>query len=154
MEEVFKCGTPNFSTRIRVFHTFPELKTRLPSPRESIRAAIALSQSARSAHSCPVGTHKAFRQRFAGRSPTVFDKTQRHSKNESLLSAALFPLEETNAVSGTVWTRSKFAVARLSDILHGNYRYKYRNLPLHRTSSLGSLPYFFYVCNRFFTFYL
>ena len=37
-------------------------------------------------------------------------------------SAALFPLEETNAVSGTVWTRSKFAVARLSDILHENYR--------------------------------
>ncbi len=44
---------------------------------------------------------------------------------------------------------SVFAVARLSDILHGNYRlllslpcrirFAHRNLPLHRTSSLDSI---------------
>jgi len=61
----------------------------------------------------------------------------------------LFPLEETNGKEDTR-LRFIFAVARLSDILHGNYRPNGRNLPLHRTSSLVSITQVFFYCNRFF----
>ena len=90
---------------------------------------------------------QAFRYTYRPFLTLVFSNLAREGAVLSL-TAALFPLEETNG-KGNLRFAFLFAVARLSDILHGNYRPNGRNLPLHRTSSLVSITQVFFNCNRF-----
>ena len=117
-----------FRTRIRVFRDHPELKTRNPFRRGKgfgqLFKVIMFPHSGVPIHIPAVPDARVFKPwRECAVSPLV---------------AAQLPLEEANDKEDTRFA-FLFAVARLSDILHGNYRPNGRNLPLHRTSSLVSI---------------
>lgn len=132
-----------FWTRIRVFRDHPELKTRKPIRRGKgfgqLLKVIMFPHSGVPIHIPAVPDARVFKPCSRMRKFPLCRRTCFRLKKQTAKKSSRFAF--------------LFAVARLSDILHGNYRSNDRNLPLHRTSSLVSITQYFSNCNRFDNFF-
>ena len=155
LKDVLKCGTVKAEHVSGCFLVFPNKKPDSASFRGQLGQHIIsyfTEKSARnpSAHSAwPSGTpYRRFHDRRLRKCTVNAGCSLRSGKARRIRKRTRLKERPKTA---PLRFGSVFAVARLSDILHGNSRHFCRNLPLHRTSSLYILSLYSVFCKAFLT---